>query len=82
MSATHSLPLQCICLSSRRVCSISLSNQARRWVLRQVVDDPEGDHEWAITAEVDLEASDEVGEAVLTVTGFGTLSEQLSGQTV
>jgi len=28
---------------------------ARRWVLRQVIDDPEGDHEWAITAEVDLE---------------------------
>ena len=45
----------------------------RRWVVRQVIDDPEGDHDWAITAVVDLEASDEEGEAVLTVTGFEAL---------
>ena len=39
--------------------------------MRQVIDDPEGDHDWGITAEVDLAASDEAGEAVVAVTGFG-----------
>ena len=43
------------------------------WRLRQVVVDPEGDLDWGITAEVDLRASDEVGAAVLTVTGFEPL---------
>jgi hypothetical protein len=61
---------------------IAKDESARRWVVRQVIDDPQGDHEWAITAEVDLEASDETGEAVLVVTRFGTLSDQLAGQTL
>ena len=43
------------------------------WRLRQVVADPDGDHDWGITAVVDLAASDEVGAAVVTVTGFARL---------
>jgi superfamily II RNA helicase len=43
------------------------------WRLRQVVVDPDEDLDWGITAEVDLAASDDVGAAVLTVTGFGPL---------
>ena len=43
------------------------------WLLRQVVLDPQGDKDWGITAEVDLAASDEVGAAVITVTGFEPL---------
>jgi len=43
------------------------------WRLRQVVVDPDGDRDWGITAVVDLAASDEVGAAVLTVTGFERL---------
>jgi superfamily II RNA helicase len=43
------------------------------WRLRQVVVDPDGDLDWGITAEIDLAASDEVGAAVLTVTGLGRL---------
>jgi hypothetical protein len=39
--------------------------------VRQVIDDPEGDHDWAITAVVDLTASDEAGEAVVSLNGFG-----------
>jgi hypothetical protein len=58
---------------------LQIAKEPGRWVVRQVIDDPEGDHDWAITAVVDLQASDEEGEAVLTVTGFETLSEQLSG---
>ena len=33
------------------------------WRVRQVLDDPQGDHGWAIEAVVDLAASDEAGEA-------------------
>ncbi|HYO34771.1 MAG TPA: DUF3516 domain-containing protein, partial [Geodermatophilus sp.] len=41
------------------------------WRVRQIVDDPAGDHDWGIDAEVDLAASDEAGELVLRVTGAG-----------
>jgi superfamily II RNA helicase len=37
------------------------------WRIRQIIDDPAGDHDWAITAEVDLLASDEAGEPVIRV---------------
>jgi hypothetical protein len=37
------------------------------WSVRQILDDPAGDHDWAITARVDLAASDEAGTAVVTV---------------
>ncbi|HET7474621.1 MAG TPA: DUF3516 domain-containing protein, partial [Dermatophilaceae bacterium] len=39
-----------------------------RWLVRQVLDDESGDRDWAVHAEVDLAASDEAGEAVVTVT--------------
>jgi superfamily II RNA helicase len=38
------------------------------WRVRQVFDDPAGDHDWGISAEVDLAASDEEGRAVVRVT--------------
>lgn len=38
------------------------------WRAEQVLDDPAGDHDWRIRAEVDLEASAEEGTAVLHVT--------------
>ncbi len=44
-----------------------------RWVVRQIFDDPAGDHDWGISAEVDLAASDEAGSAVLQVTEVGQL---------
>ncbi|GAB2688299.1 DEAD/DEAH box helicase [Thalassiella azotivora] len=44
-----------------------------RWLVRQVLDDPAGDHDWGISAEVDLEASDEAGTAVVRVTGVDRL---------
>jgi len=37
------------------------------WTVRQVFDDPAGDHDWALAAEVDLAASDEQGRAVVRV---------------
>ena len=44
-----------------------------RWEVRQIFDDPAGDHDWGFSAVVDLAASDEAGEAVVTVTGVGQL---------
>ncbi len=41
------------------------------WAVRQTFDDPEGDRDWGISAEVDLEASDVAGEAVVRVTAVG-----------
>jgi superfamily II RNA helicase len=38
-----------------------------RWEVHQVLDDPEGYHEWSITAEVDLDASHRTGTAVIKV---------------
>ena len=44
-----------------------------RWEVRQIFDDPSGDHDWGLSARVDLAASDEAGEAVLAVTDVGQL---------
>ncbi len=44
-----------------------------RWEVRQLLDDPAGDHDWRIDAVVDLAATDEAGELVLQVTAAGRL---------
>lgn len=44
-----------------------------RWTVRQIVDDPNGDHDWGISGEIDLAESDELGEAALYVTEVGQL---------
>lgn len=38
-----------------------------RWEVRQILDDPAGDHDWGISAEIDLAASDSEGAAVVLV---------------
>ena len=43
------------------------------WSVRQVFDDPDGDHDWGIRARIDLFASDAAGEPVVTVTDVGPL---------
>jgi superfamily II RNA helicase len=43
------------------------------WAVRQIFDDPAGDHDWGINAMVDLAASDEAGSAVLRITDVGQL---------
>jgi hypothetical protein len=45
----------------------------RRWPVRQTLADPAGHHDWVIEAEVDAEASDELGELVLTTTAMRRL---------
>ncbi|HEY2766127.1 MAG TPA: DUF3516 domain-containing protein [Pseudonocardiaceae bacterium] len=44
-----------------------IDEQPGRWAIRQILDDPAGHHDWGISAEVDLTASDETGTAVLRV---------------
>jgi len=43
------------------------------WRVRQIFDDPDGDHDWGFSAEVDLNGSDEAGEAVVWITSVGVL---------
>jgi hypothetical protein len=43
------------------------------WTARQIFDDPAGDHDWGFSAEIDLDASDEAGAAVLRITDVGQL---------
>ncbi|EEB9150712.1 DUF3516 domain-containing protein, partial [Salmonella enterica subsp. enterica serovar Paratyphi B] len=43
------------------------------WTVRQILDDPAGDHDWGISATVDLAASDDAGEAVVAVTAVDRL---------
>lgn len=44
------------------------------WVLRQVLHDPAGDHDWGIEARLDLRASDSEGSAVVEITAVRPLS--------
>jgi superfamily II RNA helicase len=50
-----------------------IDQQRDRWVVRQIFDDPDEDHDWGISAEVDLAASNEAGAAVVRVTAVGPL---------
>jgi hypothetical protein len=52
---------------------LTITEEPQRWLVRQVLDDPAGDHDWAISAEVDLAASDEEGAAVVWVTAVEPL---------
>jgi hypothetical protein len=50
-----------------------IEQQPGAWAVRQIFDDPAGDHDWGISARVDLAASDEAGAAVVEVTSVGQL---------
>ena len=43
------------------------------WTVRQILADPAGDHDWGISAEIDLAESDELGVAALRITEVGQL---------
>ena len=45
------------------------------WQVRQLLDDPEGDHDWRIDAAVDLAGSDETGEVQLRIVAVGPLGD-------
>jgi hypothetical protein len=56
---------------ARSAALLIIDEQADRWVVRQIFDDPAGDRDWGIAAEVDLAASDEAGTAVVRVVAVG-----------
>ncbi|AKU18717.1 DEAD/DEAH box helicase [Luteipulveratus mongoliensis] len=43
------------------------------WEVRQVIDDPDDDHDWGIDAQVPLAASDEAGYSVMVVLGLNRM---------
>jgi superfamily II RNA helicase len=52
---------------------LMIEQTADRWTVRQIIDDPAGDHDWSIAGEVDIAESDELGVAALHVTDVGQL---------
>ena len=48
-----------------------IDRQPGVWRVRQILDDPAGDHDWGFEVEVDLAASDEEGAAVIRLVDAG-----------
>ena len=53
---------------------VMITRSADTWSVRQTFDDPAGDRDWGISADVDLAASDDAGEPVLTIVDVGPLT--------
>jgi superfamily II RNA helicase len=51
---------------------IDRDGAGRTWAVRQIIDDPDANHDFAIVATVDLDASDAAGESVVLTTSFGS----------
>jgi superfamily II RNA helicase len=49
---------------------LMIERDGRTWTARQIINDPEGHHDWAIVATVDLDASDAAGEPVIRTQSF------------
>ena len=45
---------------------VLITEEGRHWRVRQILDDPEGDHGWAFEGVVDLDATDDSGEVRLS----------------
>jgi hypothetical protein len=58
---------------ARSAALLILEEGADVWRARQIFDDPAGDHDWGISAEVDLAASNETGAAVVRVVAVDQL---------
>lgn len=50
-----------------------IDREPGRWRVRQIFDDPAGDHRWGFDVEVDLAASDEEGAAVIRLVDAGRM---------
>ena len=57
--------------AARAVDLCQIVERSDGWSVRQVLVDPDGDQDWAVTAAVDLAASDEEGRAVVALRGVG-----------
>ena len=57
--------------NARGPAMIMVTEGAQQWTVRQIFDDPAGDHDWGISATIDLAESAEQGLAVVRVTAIG-----------
>jgi hypothetical protein len=58
---------------ARGPAQLIIDRQPGLWRIRQILDDPAGDHDWGFEVEVDLEASDEEGAAVIRLIDAGRM---------
>ena len=52
---------------ARSAARVIINEGSTKWEVRQIFDDPAGDHDWGISAEIDLRASDAEGAAVVRI---------------
>ncbi|MBK6858502.1 MAG: DUF3516 domain-containing protein [Microthrixaceae bacterium] len=60
---------------ARNPVHLAITEQPGIWLLRQTLCDPDGDHDWALVATVDLARSDEEGEAVIAMVSVDRLTD-------
>lgn len=63
---------------ARSAAFVHIRRDGRTWMVDQILDDPEGDRDWAIRARVDLDASDDLGEPAVTIIDVAPRSEMES----
>ena len=56
-------------LDARGPHMLLVEREPTRWLVQQILGDPEGHRDWRILAEIDLAASEAAGELVMAVTG-------------
>jgi superfamily II RNA helicase len=59
---------------ARSSAMLQITEGPTEWVARQILSDPEGDHDWGISATIDLAESNEQGVAVIRVVAVGPLT--------
>jgi superfamily II RNA helicase len=59
--------------SARGPAYLRIEKKPDVWEVRQVIEDPDGDGDWGIDAQIPLQASDEAGTAVVVVLGLNRL---------
>ncbi|MBC7591839.1 MAG: DUF3516 domain-containing protein [Salinibacterium sp.] len=58
---------------ARSSAMLMVDEGAATWTVRQIFEDPAGDHDWGISATIDLAESNAAGVAVVRVTAVGML---------
>jgi hypothetical protein len=59
--------------NARSSAMLQLTEGPGEWLARQILADPDGDNDWAITARIDLAESNEQGVAVVRIVAVGPL---------
>jgi superfamily II RNA helicase len=70
---TASGPLIGTDADARSSAMLQLTEGPTEWLARQILADPAGDHDWGISATIDLAESNEQGVAVLRIVAVGPL---------